>query len=211
MPLIASIKLRSTYSKYKKINNSNNLTGFDVARKILNENGLNSMYIVETSGNLTDHYDPKGKVVRLSNDIYHGTSIASLAVAAHECGHAIQDKEGYLFLKIRSAICPVVNLVTRIAYILFFISIILQYFGGIYIALVMVLFGLVFQLVTLPVEFNASSRALNKISEYGLVTSEEKPGAKKVLTAAAMTYVAAVLSELLNLVRILLSINNRRR
>ena len=211
IPILASIKLRSTYNKYKKVNNSGGLTGFDVARKILDSNGLKDMYIVETPGNLTDHYDPRGKVVRLSSDIFHGNSIASLAVAAHECGHAIQDKENYLWLKFRTALFPVVNFVTRVAYILFFISIILQYFGGIYFALVMVLFGLVFQVVTLPVEFNASARALDKIEEYNLITSDERYGAKKVLTAAAMTYVAAVLSEILNLVRIILSINDRRR
>jgi Zn-dependent membrane protease YugP len=211
IPIMASIKLRSTYSKFKQVKNSKDLTGFDVARQILDANGMKDMYIVETAGNLTDHYDPKGKVVRLSKDIFHGNSIASLAVAAHECGHAIQDKEGYLWLKIRSAIFPIVSLVTKVAYVIFFVSLILQYIGALYFALVLVLFGLAFQIVTLPVEFNASARALNKISEYGLVTEDEKPGAKKVLTAAAMTYVAGVLSEILDLVRILISINNRRR
>ena len=211
VPIIASIKLRSTYSKYKKINNGKGLSGFEVARKILDSNCMKDMYIVEVPGNLTDHYDPRQKVVRLSSDIFHGKSIAAVAVAAHECGHAIQDKENYTFMKIRSAIAPVVSFVTRIAYILFFISIILQLLGGLYFALIMVVFSLVFQIITLPVEFNASDRALKKIEEYGLVTKDEHDGAKKVLTAAAMTYVAAVLSDLLNLVRILLELNDRRR
>jgi len=211
IPILASIKLRSTYSKYKKVDISNGMSGFEVARKILDKNGLDSMYIVETPGNLTDHYDPKGKVVRLSSDIFHGQTIAAAAVAAHECGHAIQDKEKYTFMRIRSAIYPVVNLVTKVAYVLFIISLLVQYFIGLYFALAMVAFGLLFQLVTLPVEIDASRRALKLIEEYGIVNSQEHDGTKKVLVAAAMTYVAAVLSEVLNLLRILLEISNNSR
>ena len=211
IPLIATINVNSTYSKYKNIANKKNLTGFDVARAILDANGLNSMYIVETPGNLTDHYDPSQKVVRLSSDIYHGSSIASLAVAAHECGHAIQDKENYTFMRIRASLVPVVNFITYGAYILFAISILLSLVDLLIVAVGAVLAGLIFQLVTLPVEFDASSRALKQVQKLELVTNTDLEGSKKVLTAAALTYVASVLSSLLNLVRLLMVYNNRRR
>ncbi len=210
LPIIASININVCYSKYKKINNAKKLTGFDVARKILDENGLNNMYIVEVRGNLTDHYDPKQKVVRLSSEIYHGETIAAAAVAAHECGHAIQDKEGYTWMKIRSAIYPIVNFGTSIAYILFFISIFLQLMDLLLIGIALIILGLIFQIITLPVEFNASNRALTLLKSYNLVTEEENEGSKKVLTAAAMTYVAAVLSSLLDLIRLLNAYNDRR-
>ena len=122
IPLIASANIKSTYSKYKKIDNKKKLSGFEVARKVLDANGLKDMYIVEVSGNLTDHYDPTQKVVRLSTDIFHGETIAAASVAAHECGHAIQDKEGYKFMRIRASLVPIVNFVTYSAYIMFFIS-----------------------------------------------------------------------------------------
>ena len=214
VPLIASLNIKMTYSKYKGIKNKQNLSGFDVARKVLDANGLEKMYIVEhRAGELSDHYDPKQKVVRLSTDIFHGETIAAAAVAAHECGHAIQDKTGYAMMKIRSALVPVVNLVTNAAYIMFVISLILQMFDLIMIAIVSILFSLVFQLVTLPVEFDASKRALQQLKELGLVDEEEHEGTKKMLTAAALTYVAAVLSSLLNLFRYIMAYaqeNNRR-
>ena len=209
LPIIASININMTYKKYKKVNNSKKLTGFDVARKILDENGLNNMYIVEVRGNLTDHYDPRQKVVRLSSEIFHGETIAAAAVAAHECGHAIQDKEGYTWMKIRSAIYPIVNFGTSIAYILFFISIILQIADLLLLGIAIIILGLVFQIVTLPVEFDASNRALKLLEKYKLVTTEEHKGSKKVLSAAAMTYVAAVLSSLLDLIRLLNAYNDR--
>ncbi len=211
IPAIASININSTYGKYKQIMNKKNLTGFDVARAILDANGMDNMYIVETPGNLTDHYDPRQKVVRLSTDIYHGNSIASLAVAAHECGHAIQDKTGYAFMRIRASLVPVVNFITYGAYIMFAISILLNYAGLMLISVVSVTAGLLFQLVTLPVEFDASSRALKQIEKLGLVTKEDSEGSKKVLKAAALTYVAAVLSSVLNLIRILSYYDSRRR
>ena len=126
VPLIASININSNYRKYKGIDNKSKLSGFEVARKVLDANGLKDMYIVEVRGELTDHYDPSQKVVRLSTDIYHGETIAAAAVAAHECGHAMQDKEGYTMMKIRSSLVPVVNLITYAAYIMFAISIIFQ-------------------------------------------------------------------------------------
>lgn len=211
IPLIATLNINSTYGKYKQIINQKSLTGFDVARAILDANDMNSMYIVETPGNLTDHYDPRQKVVRLSTDIYHGNSIASLAVAAHECGHAIQDKTGYAFMRLRASLVPVVNFITYGAYIMFVISVLLNYADLLLLSVVSVAAGLVFQLVTLPVEFDASSRALKEIEKLGLVTKEDSEGSKKVLKAAALTYVAAVLSSALNLIRILSYYDNRRR
>lgn len=203
IPLIASININSCYKKYKNKNNSKGISGFEVARKILDENGLNNMYIVEVKGNLSDHYDPKQKVVRLSSDVFHGETIAAAAIAAHECGHAIQDKEAYGWMRVRSAIYPIVNFGTTLAYVLFFISIFLEMVNLLLIAVAMVLLGLIFQLVTLPVEFDASSRALKCLTTYNLVSVEEHEGSKKVLKAAALTYVAAVLSSLLNLIRLL--------
>ena len=211
IPLIASININTTYSKYKSINNKKNLTGFDVARSILDSNNLNDMYIVETRGNLTDHYDPNQKVIRLSSDIYHGSSIASLAVAAHECGHAIQDKENYSLFRLRSSLVPVVNFVTYIAYIMFIISVILSFFDLLIIAIGSIVASLVFQLVTLPVELDASKRALIKLEELDLIDDNDKEGSKKVLTAAALTYVASLLSSVINLIRVSIMYNRRRR
>lgn len=210
IPAIASININATYNKYKVKKNSKNLSGFEVARKILDENGLNNMYIVEVKGNLTDHYDPSQKVVRLSTDIFNGETIAAAAVAAHECGHAIQDKENYTFLRIRSMLCPVVNFATNMAYILFLISVFLQAVDLLMIAVAVISLSLIFQVVTLPVEFNASKRALEQLKKLEIVDEKEHMETEKVLKAAALTYVAAVLSSILNLVRLLLEANNRR-
>ena len=211
IPLIASANIKSTYSKYKKIDNKKKLSGFEVARKVLDANGLKDMYIVEVSGNLTDHYDPTQKVVRLSTDIFHGETIAAASVAAHECGHAIQDKEGYKFMRIRASLVPIVNFVTYSAYILFFLSIFLQMLDMLMIAIIMVGFGLLFQIVTLPVEFDASKRALVQLKELNLVDKEEHEGSQKMLKAAALTYVASVLSSILNVLRLVLTYVDRNR
>ena len=210
IPLIASMNIKSTYKKYKKVDNKKKLSGFEVARKVLDANGLKDMYIVEVKGDLTDHYDPKQKVVRLSTDIFHGETIAAAAVAAHECGHAIQDKEGYSMMKLRSSLVPVVNFITYSAYIMFAISVIFQMFDLLMVSIVSVLFGLVFQIVTLPVEFDASKRALVQLKELNLVDNEEHQGTKKMLKSAALTYVAAVLSSLLNLLRLVMMYSNNR-
>lgn len=209
IPTIATININSVYSKYKGRENKNKLSGFEVARKILDENGLQNMYIVEVHGNLTDHYDSNQKVIRLSTDVFHGETLAAAAVAAHECGHAIQDKEGYSFMRIRSFLCPIVNFATYIAYLIFFISVFLQAFDFLTVAIVLVLLSLLFQVVTLPVEFDASKRALKEIEKLELVDKEEKEGTEKVLKAAALTYVAAVLSSVLNLVRLIMEYSRR--
>jgi len=208
IPLIAQLYVSSRYKKYSNLENGKGLSGFEVARKILDKNGLKNLYIVETKGTMTDHYDPKRKTVRLSSEVYHGTTIASVAIAAHECGHAIQDKEGYLFMKIRSFIFPIVNLGTRFAYIVLFIGLLANMMDLIWLGIMLVGLGLLFQIVTLPVEFNASKRALGEIEN--IIDKEEYDGTKNMLNAAAMTYVAGVLSSALEILILILIFNNRR-
>ena len=209
IPLIAQLFVNSNYKKYKHLKNAKGLTGFEVARKILDKNGLNKLYIVETKGNLTDHYDPKRKTVRLSSEVFHGESIAAIAVAAHECGHAIQDKEGYLFMKIRSFIFPIVNLGTKFAYVVLLIGLISNMMNMIWAGIILVGLGLVFQLVTLPVEFDASKRALQELERNVIVHEIDLSGAKSMLIAAAMTYVAGVLSSALEILRLILIFTDR--
>ena len=210
IPLIAQIYVSSSYKRFKKVYNKKNITGYDVARKILDANGLSNLYIVETKGTMTDHYDPSRKTVRLSSEVYHGSSVASMAIAAHECGHAIQDKEGYLFLRIRSFIYPIVNLGTRLAYIVLLIGIILEYFDLILLGIVLVGLGLVFQIVTLPVEINASKRALLKLKELNIADKKELNGTKTMLTSAALTYLAGVLSSAIEVFRLVYIYFDRR-
>lgn len=210
IPLIAQIYVTSSYKRFKKVYNKKNITGYDVARKILDANNLSNLYIVETKGTMTDHYDPSRKIVRLSSEVYHESSVASMAIAAHECGHAIQDKEGYLFLKIRSFIYPVVNLGTRLAYIVLLIGIVLEYFDLILLGIVLVGLGLVFQIVTLPVEINASKRALLKLEELNIADKEELNGTKTMLKSAALTYLAGVLSSAIEVFRLVYIYFDRR-
>lgn len=208
--IISQLLIKITYSKYQKQENKKRLTGFDVARQILDKNGLKDILILETSGYLTDHYDPTKKVVKLSTDIYHGTTISSASVAAHECGHAIQDKENYTPMRIRSKIVPTVNLFTKLGYLSIIIGAIFDYRLMI-MGVILLLSILLFQIITLPVEFNASIRALKQIENLNLLTESERTGAKKVLTAAAFTYVASVLTTLLQILRYVLIANSRRR
>ena len=208
IPLIAQIGVSGNYRKYKKVKNTKELTGYDVARKILDENGLGDIYIVETRGELTDHYDPTKKVVRLSSDIYHGKTIAAMSVAAHECGHAVQDKDGYTFMRIRSAIFPIVNVATSISYWIILLGFLFELLDLIYIGIALTCLGLLFQIVTLPVEFDASKRAGVFLKEYNLATEDESKGVKKMLGAAAMTYVAGVLASALQILRLILVARN---
>ena len=208
----ASIGVKTTYNKYKKVKNKNNLTGFDVARKILDINGLSNVLVLETQGELSDHYDPEKKCVKLSTEIFHDTTVASIAVAAHECGHAIQDKEGYSFLRFRSKLFPVVNLSSKLGYVALIIGLLAGITELLYFGIVCEIVILLFQLVTLPVEFNASNRALDIILKNGMVDTKEKDGAKSMLTAAAMTYVASVISALLQILRlVIIARSNDRR
>lgn len=208
--LLSQILIKVTYSKYKQKQNQRRLTGFDVAREILDKNGLNNILVLETSGYLSDHYDPTKKVIKLSTDIYNGTTISSVAIAAHECGHAIQDKESYKPMRIRSKIVPTVNLFTKLGYLAIVIGALFSY-KLMLLGVFLLLSILLFQIITLPVEFNASSKALKQIDRLNLLSIEEQKGAKKVLSAAAFTYVASVLSTLMQLLRYFLIANTRRR
>ena len=209
--LLAQFYVNSSYNKFKKKKNNNGYTGFETARKILDNNGLKDIMILETNGNLSDHYDPKRKVIKLSKDIYHGTSIASLAVAAHECGHAIQDKENYNFLRIRHSLVPFVNLSTKIGYVVIFIGLFADMFDLAMIGILLLCGMLLFQLVTLPVEFDASKKAKEEIKKLNITSNEiENNGISTMLTSAALTYVAAVATTLIEILRLLLVILNNR-
>lgn len=209
IPIYASIKVNLSYKKYVKIDNEKKLTGFDVARRILDENNLGDIYVVETKGIMSDHYDPRRKTVRLSTDVYHGTSISSLAIAAHECGHAIQDKEGYTWFKIRSMIFPIINIGQKIAYVVMIIGLFLSYMDYVYAAIGFTFLGLLFELVTLPVEFDASKRAKKIVLSDGMIDEREKSGVDAVLNSAAFTYVAAVISSMLEMLYLLIQLNDR--
>lgn len=205
---ISQILISISYSKYKKVLNNKDLTGFDVAKKILDSNGLSNIMILEVKGNLTDHYDPGRKVIKLSTDIYHGSSIASAAVAAHECGHAIQDKTKYIPMRIRSHLVPFVNICTKIGYFAIMIGVIFSYLL-VELGIILLLAMLLFQLITLPVEFNASKRAMKELERLHLLDKEEKNYAKNMLIAAAFTYVASLLSTLLEILRYVLIFTDR--
>lgn len=192
------------YNITKKISNNRNITGAETARKILNKNGLTNVKVEETVGILSDHYDPRSKVVKLSPEIYEGTSIASVSVAAHECGHAIQDKNNYFFLRLRSTIIPLVNFASYAGYIVIMIGAIMQALNIIWLGIILVACILLFQLITLPVEFNASSRALKQIKEEGILGTNELVESRKMLTAAALTYVASVAAAILEILRLVL-------
>lgn len=205
----AQMYLTSTYSENKKKKNKKGLTGCEAARKILDSNGLSNIYVVETKGELSDHYDPSRKVVRLSHDIFHGESLAALSIAAHECGHAIQDKENYTFMRIRAALVPVVNIVTYLGYFGLIISLFAGITGYLMISIGLIIIALIFQLITLPVEFDASKRALVQIEELELIENDEKESAGKVLKAAAYTYVASLVSLILDLLRLIIMTRDR--
>lgn len=204
----AQFKVSSTFNKYSTIRSINGYTGAQVARILLNDAGLQEVEIQQVPGRLSDHYDPRAKVLRLSSDVYGSTSVASIGVAAHEVGHAIQDKESYSALVFRNAIVPVVNFSSSLSWILFFIGILFSYSTLVTIGIILFSVVVLFQLVTLPVEFNASSRALKILEARGILYDKEVDGARKVLSAAALTYVAATLMAVLQLVR-LIAISNR--
>ena len=207
--LIAQIFVNSSYKKYKKVNVKSGLKGFEVARKMLDNNGLTNVKIEEVKGELTDHYDPTSKVVRLSTDIYHGSTIASSSVAAHECGHAMQDKEGYFFLRLRANLVPIVNISSKLGYFAILIGLIFGFLNLAWIGIFLELAILLFQLITLPVEFNASKRANEFLNKEALIEKTEQEGSKSMLNAAAMTYVASVISTILEIFRLILIVASR--
>lgn len=207
--LWAQANVTGNYKKYLKYKVKSNLSGQEVARKILDANGLNYVHIVETKGELTDHYDPTRKVIRLSSNIFHQSTISSVGVAAHEVGHAIQDKEGYSFMRLRSALVPFVNFVSYLGYFGLIISIFAGLTGYLKISILILCVTILFQLVTLPVEFDASKRAKEQLISLGLIDDSEHEQVSKVLFAAAMTYVAGLISNLLQLLRLILILNDR--
>ncbi len=208
--LISSVMVKTTFKKYDKVHSQRGYRGCDLARYILDANGLQYVRIESTSGNLTDHYDPEAKCVRLSQSTYNSTSIAALGVVAHECGHAVQDAEEYAPIKIRNSILPVANIGNRVSWILLFIGIVLSLFELCYVGIILFSAVVAFQLITLPVEFNASGRALETLENFSILSDDELSGSKKVLTAAAMTYVAALLVSLMQLFR-MIALANRKR
>lgn len=210
LSLFASMGVNATFARYKKIGSSRGMTGAEAARKILDDNGLYNIGVEHVSGNLNDHFDPRSNVIRLSDATYSDSSVAAIGVAAHEAGHAVQHAVGYVPIKVRNAIVPVVNISTQLSMPLFFIGLLLNMMGLAMVGVVLFSAALVFQLVTLPVEFDASHRALKILSASGMLSESEVGGARKVLGAAAMTYVAAAAATALQLARLLLLVNRRR-
>lgn len=205
----SQIYINRSYNKTKRIKNRAGITGAQTARKILDENGLSNVKVEEVRGVLGDHYDPRTKTVRLSSDIYRNTSIASASVAAHETGHAIQDKEGYFFLKLRNSIVPLVNFASYAGYFAILIGIIASSLKIIWIGIIAEIVILVFQLITLPVEFDASKRALKQLEKQKILEKIEISTSKKMLTAAALTYVASVTATILEILRLLIAVGGR--
>ncbi len=208
--MFAQNRVQSTFNKYDQLETEKRITGKQAAEHILQTAGISNVKVEQVRGRLTDHYDPRNKVLRLSEATYSQTSVAAVAVAAHEVGHAIQDQKDYAFLKVRSAIAPVVQIGSSIAMPLILIGLLFQFTGLVNIGILAFGLVVVFQLVTLPVEFDASKRALAILGDTGIFVNEEVPAAKKVLDAAAFTYIAATLSTALQLIRLIL-ISNRRR
>lgn len=212
--LAASAKMRSTFSRYSRIRNHSGMTGREAAEQVLYRAGIYDVRVEHVSGNLTDHYDPRSKVLRLSDATYGSASVAAVGVAAHECGHAIQHATGYAPLAFRSALVPVANFGSTIAWPLILIGLLFNSQSSVlFLNLGILAFSLavLFQIVTLPVEFNASSRAIRMLSGNGMLYEDEVQATRKVLTAAALTYVAGAASAILQLLRIILISNSRRR
>lgn len=211
---IASVNVNATFKRYSSVHNSRGITGAQAARQILDSNGLYNVSIEMVAGNLSDHYDPKANVIRLSEGVYNSTSVAAIGVAAHECGHAVQHATDYTPIRIRQAVIPLTNLGSKLWYILFIAGLALAStsfgMGMLYAGIILFALIVLFQVVTLPVEFNASRRALSTLENYNILEGDELSKAGKVLRAAAMTYVAAVANALLQLLR-LLAIANKKR
>ena len=212
LSLWASAKVKSTYNKYSRVYSYSGLTGAQAAAQILRQAGIYDVRIEHVSGNLTDHYDPKARVLRLSDSVYGSNSVAAIGVAAHECGHAIQDQEDYVPLRFRSAFVPVANLGTQVAFPILLLGVFLgsSHFL-IQVGLLCFFFGVLFQLITLPVEFIASGSAVRILRETGMMSDDEMSKTKKVLSAAAMTYVAAAAASILSMLRLIILFGGNRR
>ncbi|AQU79625.1 MULTISPECIES: zinc metallopeptidase [Planococcus] len=211
IPIWAQFKLKRTYKKYSKVRSTSGHSGAQVARIILDANNLRDVKVIESRGLLSDHYNPLTKTVALSSHNYHEASVAGTAVAAHEVGHAIQDAEDYSFLRLRHRLVPIVNVSSNMSWIFIMIGFFSAWSGALLIGIVLLAAGVVFQLVTLPVEFNASSRAMDQLLSHNIIRNEEERHAKKVLSAAAMTYVAATAVAVLELARLILIYTNMNR
>lgn len=209
--LWAQYRVSSAFKKYGAVLSRGGQTAQGVARSLLNQGGCERVSISQISGSLTDHYDPRSYTLRLSDDVYGASSIAAIGVAAHECGHAMQQHDGYTPLKLRSALVPVVNIGSNLYFPIFLLGLVFSWEPLIYVGIACFALTLVFSLVTLPVEFNASSRAIRALSEGEYLNEDELSGARAVLNAAAMTYVAAAISSLLQLLRLLVIARGRRR
>lgn len=216
----ASARVNSTYRKYAKIRCRSGMTGAEAAQRILQMSGIRDVQIAHVKGDLTDHYDPSRKVLRLSDTVYDSRSVAAIGVAAHECGHAIQHQQGYLPLKLRSLLVPAANIGSRLGLPLVILGLVLgldfrlpsgDYFSLAQIGVWVFAIAVIFQIITLPVEFNASGRALKLLGNYGIMNNDEVDDCKRVLGAAALTYVAAAASSVLQLLRLLILTGNRRR
>ena len=213
----AQAKMKTTFAKYSRVPSRTGMTGQEVARRILMANGIFDVSVEPVAGQLTDHYDPRSKVVKLSEVIYNSTSVAAIGVAAHECGHAIQDNQEYLPLRLRSAIVPVANIGSTLSWPMILIGILLwnagSYIGYSLVSVGILLFSLavLFQVVTLPVEFDASRRALQQLNVTGILPADEEKQARSVLSAAALTYVAAAAASMLQLLRLVILFGGNRR
>lgn len=211
--LYAQFKVSSTFSKYSKVRNSRGLTGADAANRVLAQNGVTGVEVEHVSGDLNDHFDPRTNVIRLSDSVYSSTSVAAVGVAAHEAGHAVQHANGYAPMNIRKALVPVTNIGSTLSMPLIFIGLLLpvQYDFVVNLGIALFSLAVLFQVITLPVEFDASRRAIATLEQGGTLCEEELTGAKKVLTAAAMTYLAATFTAVMSLLRLLLIVAGRRR
>jgi len=208
--LVMQIMVKSAYKKQSRVRNARGITGAMAAQMVLSANGIQNVRIEMTRGRLSDHYDPRANVIRLSEGVYNAASVAAVGIAAHEAGHAAQHAKSYVPIKVRNAILPVCNIGSMAAIPLIVLGFALQFFGLVTLGLVLYSLIVVFQLVTLPVEFNASKRALQAIEGQNMLVGDERAGAKKVLTAAAMTYVAALVVSLAQLLRFMMRLRRRR-
>lgn len=210
LSMIASARVNSSFKRYSKVMSSRRITGAQAAFEVLRYYGITNVQIERVSGNLTDHFDPRTNVIRLSDNVYNSTSVAAIGVACHEAGHAAQYAQSYVPIKLRNKVLPLANLGSKLGVPLAIIGYFLN-FGSLAMAgVIFFSFAVIFQLITLPVEFNASKRALNAISDVDILSDEEKKGAKSVLSAAAMTYVASLAVSVASLLRLILTINRRR-
>ena len=212
LSMAASAKVNSTFNKYSKVRSMTGMTGEDAAKRLLNSQGIYDVTVRPVKGQLTDHYDPRTKTVNLSESVFHSTSVAAIGVAAHECGHAMQDNVGYVPLKLRGAIVPVANIGSQAAFPLIIIGVLIGGMGSPLVNIGLILFSLavIFQLITLPVELNASRRAITLLDQVGILGGQEVNPPRRVLGAAALTYVAALAASVLQLLRLVILFGGRR-